>query len=155
MKKTIFSFLTGCLIASTLSVCLADNMPKNPEPLSEVLTNLQSQGYTVKRVQVQEGKYQMKGMDQQGHRVAMSVDPSNGEILNSTQKSGTSEPLNSNPGTLSALDAVKKVEQSGYHQVYKLETGTSEYDVSALDKDNKKMELTVDMKSGKISKKMF
>lgn len=154
MKKTILSLLTGCLMASVISVSLADNMPKNPAPLSDVLTKLQSQGYSVKRVQVQEGNYEMKATNQQGNRFEMAVNPTTGEILNSTQKGNSTEPQ-PQPGKLSALDAVKKVEQSGYHQVYKLETVSNEYDVSALDNNNKKMELSIDTRTGKISKKIF
>ncbi len=52
------------------------------------------------------------------------------------------------------LDAVNKAEAAGYQRIYKVERDNNEYEMEALDKDGKQVELKVNASTGAISKEL-
>ncbi len=52
---------------------------------------------------------------------------------------------------ITLLDAVKKAEAEGYHDFYKVEFEKNKYEIKALDKSGKKIELKIDANTGTIS----
>jgi uncharacterized membrane protein YkoI len=144
-KQTLLSLLGSSLLVFATPIALADSAPSNAMPMSGVLEKLQAQGYNVvKEVEFEDGSYEVKAMNTQGRMEKFNVNPQTGEIVN---------PPKDNKNSISALEAVKKVEAEGYHGIYKVETEGRKYEVKALDKDGKKVELKVDGSSGKITKK--
>ena len=90
------------------------------------------------------GNYEIAAINSQGMIKKLHVTPT-GTILD--------EPK-STVKDLTALEAVKKVEAAGYSGIYKVDAeGNDTYEVKALSKEGKKVELDVASPSGKITKK--
>lgn len=152
MKKYLLALFSVCLTVLMMSVAFADkNMPADAVPLSTVLQNLQTKGYTdVRKVDFEKGAYEVKAIDQQGMNVEMKVDPKTGNITQTKTKAKSNKPA-APTGSLTALDVAKKVEQSRYHAISELESDSTKYEVKALDSNNKKVKLDVDKTSGQIT----
>jgi hypothetical protein len=151
-KEKWLSAISGCCLTLLVQQGFAAEAPPvGTPPLTQVLVNLQSKGYTdIRKIKFEDGVYKVDMVSKFGKETDLKLDPQNGAIL-STKTGSTHR----NPHLLavSPLEAVKKVEAAGYHSVYKIELKEGEYEVEALDAKNHKAELTVNGKSGKVSKK--
>ncbi len=132
-------FGLGCLSA------FADDMPAKSLPMTEIIHNLESKGYTAKEIKFDDNMYKIDAVDKQGKEVDVEINPETG-ALNQTTKNNT---------TLTLQAAAKKVESAGYHSIYYIKADDSKYVVKALDKDGNKVSLDVDGTSGAISKNLF
>ncbi|WP_147277501.1 PepSY domain-containing protein [Aquicella lusitana] len=135
------------------SVTLADNLPATAVPLSAVITNLQTKGYNnIKEVKFEHGFYEAEAMNAQENEVKLEIDPKTNAITKT--KIGYKMKSMANP-KISMLDAIKKVGAAGYHDIYKIEFKKDKYEVKALDKNNKEVELRVNANTGEVSKEWF
>lgn len=145
-KKPLIGLFSGCLLLFVAQTTLADDLPKNSAQMSSILQNLQNKGYiNVQKIKFEHGRFEALAINANGNIEKLNIDPKTGEIVNQPQN--TSKPL-------SALEIAKKVEEAGYHNIYKLDAEEhNEYEVKALDKADKKVELKVDSSNGNITKK--
>lgn len=51
--------------------------------IAEVAQKLKEQGYTLRKIEVSHGCYEVKGTDAKGNRVKMYIDPATAEIVRS------------------------------------------------------------------------
>jgi hypothetical protein len=144
IQKTLVALSLGCLLSFTAFA--DDKVPADAISFSKLLSSLHNAGYNVVlKVEFDDGVYKANVIDPQGRQIKVSIEPTSGEVIK--PKSETNQ--------LSMMDAVKKVENAGYHNFYKITSGHDKYEIKALDKDNKKVAIEVDTKTGKISKDMF
>lgn len=144
-KHAFIAILIGFLSLGMQSV-FADEIPANAMPLSKILENLQSKGYTVFReIEFQNGLYVTKAFNSQGENLKIRINPQTGEIVEPKAKATT----------LSLLDITKKLENAGYHSIAKIGFDRGEYEAIALDKEGKKVDLDIDGKTGEINKDWF
>jgi hypothetical protein len=141
IKIATASILT--IFALNSSVTFAtDAPPANSLPMSKILQNIQKEGYSVvKKIEYDDGKYEVKAIDNAGNDAKLEIAPTTGEII---------KPKDEVAPKLSIFDAVSKVETAGYKNIYKIETSKDKYEVKAYDKNNKKVSLDVDANSGAI-----
>ena len=144
MKKTILSTLGGLFLILSAPIALADDIPSNALPISKILQDLHAKGYTlIKKVEFEHGTYEVKAIGPNGNKMKLQVNPQTGEITNNKSN---------NAKMMSMLDAVKKVESAGYHNIYKIKQEDNKYEVKALDKNGKKVELKINADTGEIKK---
>lgn len=142
-KRIILSVVSGIILTLASQTVLADDIPTTSLPMSKILQDLQSKGYNaVRKVKFEHGSYEVEAMSKQGTKIKLNVNPQTGKI--------TINPKT--PNTLTMLSIVQKIEAAGYHNIYKVKSERGKYEVKALDKDNKKVELNVDAQSGEIKK---
>jgi uncharacterized membrane protein YkoI len=116
-------------------------------PMSTVLQNLKMNGYEIiGKVELENDVYDIDAMSPQGKELAITMNAHSGEITSPKQN-----PL----PRISLMEAVRRVEGSGYHQVSKVEYGSGKYVVKALDEKDKKVKLKVDGTTGEITKAWF
>jgi uncharacterized membrane protein YkoI len=147
MKKQsiIIAMATSFLLLFVAPIMAADNKVTLP-PLSQILQSLQTQGYSiVRKIKFDDGIYKAEVINQQGKEVKIEVNAQTGKIIKPQ----------GNKNRLTLLEATQKAEKEGYHNIYKIEADDDEYEVKALDKDGKKVELEIDATTGKVSKKWF
>lgn len=145
-KQILISLLSGCLIALSAQVTLADDIPTTTLQMSSILQKLQAQGYNnIQKIKFEDGQYEANVSDAQGQIKKLKIDPKTGKIINLSKETQT---------YITALEAVKKVEAAGYHNIYELKVD-NEYEVKALDKEGNKKELEVNTKTGKVHTEGF
>jgi uncharacterized membrane protein YkoI len=151
-KQKWVSVVSGCCLTWLVQQGFAaEAPPTGTPPLTQILVNLQSKGFTdIRKIEFEDGVYKVDMVSQFGKETDLRLNPENGEILST--KTGSTH-RNPHLLTVSPLEAAKKVEAAGYHSAYKIELKEGEYEVEALDARNHKTELTVNGKSGKVSKK--
>lgn len=121
-------------------------VPNDALPMSKLLENLHQAGYNViLRVEFDNGQYRANVIDLQGKPLRVEIAPTTGEIL---------KPKNEGVN-LSLLEAAKKAEEAGYHGIYKITATQGKVEISAYNKDNKKVTFDINSKTGEISKEMF
>lgn len=137
-----------CLFAALFSFSIyAADFPEKSMPMTSIIGKLEAKGFVdVYEVEYDDKVYHVKARNAQGKDVEATVDPISGKIT-PTKVAPSSK--------ITLMDAVKKVEQAGYHNIYKIERSDDKYEMSALDKDGKKVSLEVDGKTGKISSDFF
>ncbi|HVV67775.1 MAG TPA: PepSY domain-containing protein [Gammaproteobacteria bacterium] len=146
MRKYASIAILISFLSLGMQTVFADEMPANAMPLSKILENLQSKGYTVFReIEFQNGLYVTKAFNSQGENLKIRINPQTGEIVEPKAKATT----------LSLLDIAKKLENAGYHGISKIGFDRGEYEAIALDKDGKKVDLDIDGKTGEINKDWF
>lgn len=150
MKKQLFTTLVlGASLALYSSMSLAADdaiITTNTMPMSKILSNLQEQGYSVVlKVELDDGKYKAKVIDAKGKEVKLNITPQTGEVIRPKAQASH----------LTMIEAVKKAEEAGYKNIYKVSSGHNEYEMKGFDKDNKKVSIDVDAATGKINKEWF
>jgi len=118
---------------------------KSEVSMSKALMNLQSQGFSiVRKIELEHNEYVAKVINAEGKEMKIRINSQTGEL---TKPKSRQE-------RLSALDIAKKVEEAGYKNIYKIDTEwfRDEYEVKAKDSNGKDLELSVDAKTGKITK---
>lgn len=125
-----------------------DNIPYSTVPMTTILKNLKDNGYiAIQKVKYKDGYYQAKAVNQHQQYVKLRISPQTGEVVN--------KEASSTQNKISMLEASKRVLAEGYSHIYKIEIDGSHYEVKAIDKHQKQVELTVDANSGKVSKDWF
>lgn len=144
IKKTLLALSLGCMLS--FSAFADDKVPSDVMPFSKLLTSLHSAGYNVVlKVEFDDGVYKANVIDAQGRQIKVTIAPASGEVIKPK----------GDGNQLTMMEAVKKAEAAGFHDFSKVTCGHDKYEIKALDKDNKKVSIDVDTKSGKISKDMF
>jgi uncharacterized membrane protein YkoI len=116
-------------------------------PMSTVLQNLKMNGYEiVSKVDLDSDVFNIDALTPQGKELSITMNAHSGEI--------TSPKENPAP-RLSLVEAVKRVEGSGYHDISKVEYSGGKYIVKARDEKDKKVKLKVDGDTGDIAKAWF
>lgn len=144
MKKIILSACSGLVLAVVTQIASADTLPANSLPMSKILQNLQTKGFTIiKEVEFEHGAFEVEAIGPQGNKLKLQVNPQTGEITNNKDNQ---------TNQLSILAAVQKLEAAGYHNIYRIELDDSKYEVKALDKDGKEVSLKINANTGEIKK---
>lgn len=157
MKRNILSFAIVLLaVFGIQSSFAAAEAHKNPPPkvtMIEMMQKLQKGGYHEINSIEYDGKekaYEVKGLDDKGIKVEAKLSDDLAKLPKGLPFSKT-EPKALPQVTM--MEAMKKVMDAGYHDACKLEVAkNANYEVAALDKDGKKVDLKVDSKTGKVSK---
>lgn len=140
---TLFSLTLNLAYAETVTTAVTQTQ----SPLIAVINRVQGANYpVVKSIELTHGVYKIEAINRLGQEVDIEVDPTTLNII---------KPKASNALQINILDAINKVTQSGYHNIYKIESDDNSYEIQALDKDGNKVELTVDGATGKVSKNWF
>lgn len=136
----------GFLLTTLTPLALAeDSVPLNAMPLSHALQNLSDKGYAiVRQVEYKDGIYKVEVINVQGKQVDVRINAQTGRPFKLPENN-----------TLTLLEAVKKVESSGYSHLYKVESEDGKYEIKALDAKGNKIKLEVDAMNGKVSKDWF
>lgn len=141
-KRILFSIYGGIIFALATQTALADDIPSRTLPMSEILKIVQTRGYSaIREVEFDDGLYEVEALDEKGNQIIVRINPHTGDFIN-TQKP--------KKYPVSILEAAQKIEDAGYHHIYKIETHGSQYEVNALDKKGKKVKLRLDASTGKI-----
>ena len=145
MKKLTLASSVLALFAA--NVMATDVIPDAPNQMSQVLSDLSNKGYQiVKEVEFDSsnGIYNAKVVNADGKNMNLQVNPKTHEITKSKDDAEG----------MPALDVAKKVETAGYANIYRINSDMfgDKYSVTVVDKDGKKIDLTVDSKNGNISK---
>ncbi len=146
MKKSAIAIIcVGSLLGLSAPHLLAKEMPADMMQMSKVLSDLKSKGYSiVKKVEFEKGMYEIQAINGEGKSEKIKMNGKTGEIVKPKD----------NKEYMSALEIAKKVEEAGYHNIFKIETEWfgKKYEVKAYNKENKKVKLDVDAVSGKVMK---
>ncbi len=146
MYKKIFLLAITFLLSIICSPSFAEDTNQTDLSLSKILLNLQQEGYTpIDQIELKNNLYQLKVLDSKAEEVTILVDRQTGKIV----KPGRVLPL------LTLTEAAEKIEQNGYHTIYILKFEGGKYKANALDKNNKKVTLDVDAKTGTVSLQFF
>lgn len=146
MKTGISTILVGSLMALASTAILADDMPAKSIDMVNILTNLKDQGYVaVHEIKFDDNVYKAEVINSAGNEVKVKIDAQTGKMIESTSKE--------KENNMSMLDAVKKVEAAGYHNIYAVESEDDGFKMKAVDKDGKKVKINLDL-SGNVTSKM-
>ncbi len=135
-----------CFAASDKQASPESEAPKNI-PISTVLQDLRMNGYAiVTKVELENSIFNIQTITPQGKEVSVTMKADTGEIIKPKQ----------NPAAqVSFEDAIRRVEGSGYHDIYKAEYDDKKYIIRAFDQKDKKVKLKVDGTTGEIVKAWF
>jgi uncharacterized protein YpmB len=152
IKQILIAVIGSFMLLTTQTVLANDHeRPANAVDISAVIQNVQAKGYQdIREVEFDDGLYKVKAINTDRKTVNIYVDPQKNEILNI--KTGPKIKMKNKAPKLSILDAIKKVEATDYHTVYKINFKHHKYEVKALDKEDKKTELQVNANTGEVSK---
>ncbi len=151
LKQAMFIFLgiQWALFSSQAAFAAAEPAKEveSQVSMSTVLQNLHINGYVIiSKVELDNGIFAIQAMTPQGKSVAVLMKAHTGEIIQPKQ----------NPAPRVSLeDAVKRVEGSGYHDLYMVEFNGSKYVIKGLDEKNKKVKLKVNGNTGEIATSWF
>lgn len=147
-KNVIASLVIGFCILFVMQTAFADesSIPKNLMKMSVAIQKLQAKGYkNIRKIEYKDGFYEAKIMTTDGYKAEVRVNTKTGAIENPTKEIKS----------LGILEVVKKVQAAGYHDIYKISFDDGEYEVAALDKDGKDVQLDVNASTGEIKKNWF
>lgn len=134
--------ISNALMASLLFFSPLTAIAANPPEvkMSDMLLMLEEAGYKViYNIEAEGSCYNILGSTPEGEEFEMTIDPKNQRVPRKDWR------------TLTALDVAKKIEQSGYPIVFKIELKGSQYLVKAQDKSHHLKDLQVDTISGDIT----
>lgn len=115
-------------------------------PISSIIEKINAKGYKIIReVEYSNNVYKAEVLNKDGLKLNLVIDEKTGVIKEPTEKSVH----------ISILDAINKVEAAGYKDVYKIKCEDKKYEIGALNKDGKKVDLKVNAKTGEVSKEWF
>ena len=143
MKKWLPISLGMVLVLSILSPLGFAQEANQTISMTKALENLDAKGYKIIRnISLIDGYYTASSYNTEGRSVTVSVDVKTGAVTTSDKT------------FFSALEISKKLEQQGYHDVYKmnLEGLRDQYEIKALNAQGKKVELRVNALTGEIKK---
>ncbi len=137
----INKFIVGISSAVfALSVYAAD-YPEHGIPMSKLINELETHGYVVvNKVDYDNDVYHVEGINKEGKEVKADINPQSGKITVTSDEKAR----------LTISEAVKKLEQSGYHDIYSIEASGDKYEAKALDKDGNKASVDVDAVTGEV-----
>jgi hypothetical protein len=88
MRKFIIPAALAITLAGGAAAAMADSSSDKVAvagagPVSaETITNrLQSQGYTIRKIKLDDGRYKVKAIDSNGHKEKFSVSPVTGDVI--------------------------------------------------------------------------
>jgi hypothetical protein len=142
LKKMMMwtTLCTGVLLYS-FSFSQTQAAEETPVSMKLVLQKIQEKGYSgINTIEWRKGVYEMIGSDAHSQRVSIIFNPKTNVVTVKPVK-----PL------LTMIEAADRIEKRGYHTIYILKFDQGKYKVDALDKNNKKVALDVDAKTGLIS----
>ncbi len=136
------SLLIASILALNTTVSFAGDVPLNAKQMSQILQNIQKDGYNlVTKIEFNDDKFEAKAINSAGKEVKLEIAPMTGEVIN---------PKKDEISTLTIFDVAQKVEGAGYKNIYLIDASKDTFKVKAHDKDNKKVTLEVDGKTGAI-----
>lgn len=157
MKRNILSFTIVLLAIFGIQASFAAaEVARNPPPkvtMIEMVQKLQKGGYHAINSIEYEGKekaYEVKGLDDNGMKVEAKLSDDIAK-LPKTLPFSKAEPKALPQVTM--VQSIEKVMAGGYHDVCKVKVEKdANYEIAALNKDGKKVELKVDSKTGEVRK---
>ncbi|HAT9776981.1 TPA: PepSY domain-containing protein [Legionella pneumophila subsp. pneumophila] len=142
-KRIILSVCSGFILSCVIQTAKANNIPAHSLPVSQILKNLQNKGFkNIREVKFDDGIYEVEALDDRGNGYVLRVYPTTGELIKNQKIQNNA---------ISTLEVAQKIEAEGYRFIYKIESHGSHYDVEALSKEDKKVELKIDADTGKIT----
>lgn len=81
--------IAALLLSGATPVAFADNdfakvaMPAGSLSTAQITERLQSQGYAVRKIELDDGAYKVKATDASHHKAKLMVNPSTGAVLSS------------------------------------------------------------------------
>lgn len=142
-KQNIINLITGCVLACASTAVLADDMPANSMNMSNILSNLKNEGFVaVHEIKFDDKVFKAEVINSAGNEVDVRIDPLTGKILDPK----------SEENKMSMMDAAKKVEAAGFHNIYSMESEDHGFEIKAMDKDGKKTEIKIDAAGNMTSK---
>lgn len=128
--------------ASNSSMASPSVTTTNSALLSSVLQELQASGYTsIKKIELDDGIYQIDTFDPSGDEITLRVNPKTGVILNKPDELKT----------ITMQQAAANIEKAGYMKIKSIECDDDYYEVDALDKNGDDVDLKVNRKTGVVS----
>ncbi len=142
MKKYLVMTVLASGLLFAVNSLADDQLPANAVSASTVLENLQKAGFTgVRKVKFENDVYEAVAINHEGRPVKVAVNPTDGQVSKESKAMAAQ---------LTILDAAKKVEKAGYTHISEIELEKNKFDVKALDKNGKKVDLEVDGQTGNI-----
>jgi len=121
------------------------------QPRSAVQEFAAERGWTVRRIKVDDGCYEVKGRDAQGRRIEAYIDPKTLAIVefehggfNNSGAVQVFESCNVPMANWQPRDAVKKMAEDKGWTVHRIKTDDGCYEIKGLDADGREIEATVD-----------
>ena len=146
MNKQVWGLILSSALIFSSSVMAEKTVPNQTIQMSKVLETLREQGFhVVLKVELENNLFKAKVIDAKGKEVKIEISPESGKI----------NLPKAHPTRLTMGEAVKKVEEAGYRNIFKVSSDSNEYQMKAYDKENKKVSLDVDAATGKINKEWF
>jgi hypothetical protein len=86
MRKFLMPSVLALALAGGAVAAMADSSPDKlaaagSMSLEQVTSHLQSQGYQIKKIKLDDGRYKVKAIDATGHKEKLYVSPQNGDVL--------------------------------------------------------------------------
>ncbi len=150
MKRLVLHFfLSGLLILPQFTLAAEPLAAKETATLamSTVLNNLKINGYDmISKVELDKEVFNIQAITPQGKELSITMNAHSGEITN---------PKHNPIPQVSLVEAVKRVEGSGYHELSMIKYSGGKYIVKAFDEKDKKVKLKVDGETGDIKQAWF
>lgn len=83
--------LAVCLLAGTAGLAFADSnkvATAGSMSVAQVTSRLQSEGYNVTKIKLDDGRYKVKAIDSSGHKAKLSVNPQTGDVISKGDDDG-------------------------------------------------------------------
>ncbi len=86
MRKFLIPSALAAIVTLGAGVALADSSPDKVAAtgsmsVAQVTSRLQSQGYTIKKIKFDDGRYKVKAIDSSGHKEKLYVSPVTGDVV--------------------------------------------------------------------------
>jgi len=86
MRKLLIPSVLALALAGGTVAALADSSPDKVAAagamsVEQITSRLQSQGYSIKKIKFDDGRYKVKAIDSTGHKEKLSVNPQTGDVL--------------------------------------------------------------------------
>lgn len=114
---------------------------------------LEAAGYTaIDDIESEKDGYEVKATDREGRRVELDVHPVTGEVLKTETKSDKSrdDSRNQRADWLTIPQLYGKLEAAGYTGIDEIEREKNGYEVKAIDRDGRRVELDVHPVTGEV-----
>jgi hypothetical protein len=86
MRKFLLASTMVVVLAGGTGIAMADSSPDKLAAagslsLAQVTSKLQSQGYTIRKIKFDDGRYKVKATDASGHKEKLYVSPATGDVV--------------------------------------------------------------------------